>query len=91
MNIPFLRRPIIDRTELLVADEIALCGPFAELILASIGGFPLKSEAPLLRSLQARYFRAVRDIEPQPFVELSVVTAEQSTEREAFRESSNRV
>jgi branched-chain amino acid aminotransferase len=81
MNIPFVRRPI-DRTELLVADEIALCGTLAELILAtSIEGLPLNVEAPLLRSLQARYFRAVRNIEPHPFVELSVLTSRKTTDR----------
>ncbi len=74
MNIPFVRRPI-DRTELLVADEIALCGTLAELILVkSIEGLPLNEEAPILQSLQARYFRAVRNIDPHPFVELSVLT-----------------
>jgi branched-chain amino acid aminotransferase len=73
MNIPFLRRPI-DRTELLVADEIALCGTLAELILVkSIDGLLLDPGAPLLSSLQERYFMAVRDIRPHPFVKLSVV------------------
>ena len=71
MGIPFVRRPI-DRTELLVADEIALCGTLAELIVAtSIEGLALNAEAPLLSDLQARYFRAVRNIEPHPFVELT--------------------
>ena len=73
MDIPFVRRPI-DRTELLIADEIALCGTLAELILVtSIEGLPLNREAPLLRSLQERYFRAVRNIVPHPCVELSVL------------------
>jgi branched-chain amino acid aminotransferase len=71
MGIPFVRRPI-DRTELLIADEIALCGTLAELIVASsIEGLELNAEAPLLSSLQARYFRAVRNIDPHPFVELT--------------------
>lgn len=75
MDIPFVRRPI-DRTELLVADEIALCGTLAELILVkSIEGMPMSGEAPLLRSLQERYFSAVRNIDPHPFVELSVLTS----------------
>jgi branched-chain amino acid aminotransferase len=73
MAIPFVRRPI-DRTELLVADEIALCGTLAELILVrSVDGFPLSPQAPLLSSLQDRYFRAVRNIEPHSCMELSVV------------------
>jgi len=83
MNIPFARRPI-DRTELLVADEIALCGTLAELILiTSIEGLPLNGEAPLLRALQARYFRAVRNIEPHPFVELSVLNFRKAAGRKA--------
>ena len=35
MKIPFIRRPI-DRTELLVADEIAICGTLAELVLVDL-------------------------------------------------------
>lgn len=81
MDIPFVRRPI-DRTELLVADEIAICGTLAELIIVTtIEGFALNAEAPLLRALQARYFRAVRNIEPHPCVELSVLTTTQATAR----------
>jgi branched-chain amino acid aminotransferase len=74
MDIPFVRRPI-DRTELLVADEIALCGSLAELIIVeSIEGLPIKGDSPIFRSLQDRFFRAVRNIEPHPAVELSVLT-----------------
>jgi branched-chain amino acid aminotransferase len=77
MNIPFVRRPI-DRTELLVADEIAICGTLAELVLIkSIDGLPLNPKSRLLRSVQERFFRAARNIEPHPAVELSVMTAKQ--------------
>ena len=56
MNIPFIRRPI-DRTELLVADEIAICGTLAELVLVkTIEGLPLNENSNLLRSLQDRFF-----------------------------------
>lgn len=73
MGIPFVRRPI-DRTELLVADELALCGTLAELVsVRSIEGLALDPEAPVLRSVQARFFRAVRSIEPHPAIELSVL------------------
>lgn len=83
MDVPFVRRPI-DRTELLVADEIALCGTLAELILVtSIEGLPLNGEASLLGALQARYFRAVRNIEPHPFVELSVLNFRKAADRGA--------
>jgi branched-chain amino acid aminotransferase len=74
MNIPFVRRPV-DRTELLIADEIALCGTLAELILVkSIDGLLLNPAASLLSSLQSRYFRAVRNIEPHPLVNLTIVS-----------------
>jgi branched-chain amino acid aminotransferase len=48
LNIPFVRRPI-DRTELLVADEISICGTLAELTLVrSIDGQPLAEKEPIL-------------------------------------------
>jgi branched-chain amino acid aminotransferase len=71
MGISFIRRPI-DRTELLVADEIALCGTLAEVTLVkSIEGLPLMKEGRMLQSLQTRYLDAVRGLDPHPFVELS--------------------
>ena len=74
MDIPFVRRPI-DRTELLVADEIAICGTLAELVLVeSIDSLPLNPKSQLLRSLQDRFFRAARNIEPHPAVELTLVS-----------------
>jgi branched-chain amino acid aminotransferase len=74
MDIPFVRRPI-DRTELLVADEIAICGTLAELVLVeSVEGLALNPESRLLPSLQTRFFRAARNIEPHPSVELTVVS-----------------
>ena len=74
MNIPFIRRPI-DRTELLVADEIAICGTLAELVLVkTIDGLPLNAESNLLRSLQTRFFRAARNIEPHPAIELTIIS-----------------
>jgi branched-chain amino acid aminotransferase len=74
MKIPFIRRPI-DRTELLVADEIAICGTLAELVLVeSIDGLPLNSKSNLLDSLQTRFFRAARGVEPHPAVELTLMS-----------------
>ena len=72
-DMPFERRPI-DRTELLVADELALCGTLAELVpVKSIDGLPLDPASPILKSLQDRYFRVVRNLERIPGVELFVV------------------
>jgi branched-chain amino acid aminotransferase len=73
MGIPFVRRPI-DRTELIVADEIALAGTLAELtIVKTFQGRPLSPDSPIFSALQTRYFQAVRGIAPHPFVELSVL------------------
>jgi len=73
MGIPFVRRPI-DRTELLIADEIALCGTLAELpLVKSIEGQPLTEGSRLLCLLQARYLDAVRGINPHPAIELCTI------------------
>jgi branched-chain amino acid aminotransferase len=75
MQIPFVRRPV-DRTELLVADEIGICGTLAELAVAeSIESFTLSRESPILHALQRRYLEAVRGIELHPAVELSLIPA----------------
>ena len=72
LGIGFVRRPI-DRTELLVADELALCGTLAEMVpVASIEGNTLKSRSTLLATLQDRYFAAVRGREPHPSVQLTM-------------------
>lgn len=72
-GIAFVRRPI-DRTELLVADELGLCGTLAELtIVKSIEGYPLSVESPVLRALQARYFETVRGLSEDPSIDLTIV------------------
>jgi branched-chain amino acid aminotransferase len=77
MEIKFVRRPI-DRTELLVADELAICGTLAEVTLVkSIGGLEILKEASILGALQNRYFQTVRGGEPHPFVELSCFAPEE--------------
>lgn len=71
MGYRFIRQPI-DRTELLIADELALCGTLAEVVpIKSIEGLALPGQSPILQSLQTRYFDAVRGISPHPFVELT--------------------
>jgi branched-chain amino acid aminotransferase len=73
MGIAFIRRPI-DRTELLIADEIALCGTLAELpLVKSIEGQPMPGDSQVLSLLQKRYLDAVRGIDPHPAVELSIL------------------
>lgn len=71
LGIKFVRRPI-DRTELLVADEIATCGTLAEVTLVkTIEGLHLAKGDSILASIQTRYLQAVRGTDPHPCVELS--------------------
>ena len=73
MGIPFARRPI-DRTELLIADEIAICGTLAEIpLVKSIEGQLMPAESPILTALQTRLLNAVRGIDPHPVVELTML------------------
>ncbi len=73
-GIPFERRPI-DRTELVVADELAICGTLAEVVpVKMIEGRPLPASSPLLQELQTAYFRAVRGIAPHPDIDMTKVT-----------------
>ena len=73
LGISFTRRPI-ERTELLLADELALVGTIGEIIpVKTIDGFALSEESPVIRSLQTRYLRAIRGIEPHPSVERTIM------------------
>jgi len=71
LGIPFERRPI-DRTELYIADEIALAGTLAELQpVTSVDGHECTGKTQLLGTLQKRYRDAVKGIDPHPAVDLS--------------------
>ena len=73
LGISFTRRPI-ERTELLLADELALVGTIGEIIpVKTIDGFALSEESAVIRSLQTRYLRAIRGIEPHPSVERTIM------------------
>lgn len=77
MGIPFVRRPI-DRTELLVADELALCGTLTEVALVrSMDGFRLP-DPKIFAALQARYLDAVRGVIPHPAVVCGPIRLPQS-------------
>lgn len=81
LEITFIRRPI-DRTELLVADELALCGTLAEVTLVrSIDGAQLSTHSGILQTLQTRYFDAVRGVDPHPYVVCSDVLLSQGVAR----------
>jgi branched-chain amino acid aminotransferase len=70
LGIGFVRRPI-DRTELLIADELALCGTLAEVTLvASIDGLEVPFPTAIVKTLQSKYFAAVRGEEACPSLSL---------------------
>lgn len=72
LGIPFERRAV-DRTELYIAEEMALAGTLAELTpVISIDGYKLESREGLLERLAHRYHRAVKGIEPHPITDLSL-------------------
>jgi branched-chain amino acid aminotransferase len=73
MGVAFVRRPI-DRTELVIADELAICGTLAELpLVKSFEGQPMPASTPILGALQTRLLNALRGVEPHPAVELSMI------------------
>jgi branched-chain amino acid aminotransferase len=75
LGIKFTRRPI-DRTELLVADEIGICGTLCEVAVAtSIEGLALSKNSPVLGAIQRRYLDAVRGVDPHPLVELTALSS----------------
>lgn len=83
LNIPFVRRPV-DRTELLIADEVALVGTLAEVTLVrSIDGVEISKRWPILRLLQERYFDAVRGVTGHPSIAMTVVPRERIVSKEA--------
>lgn len=71
LGVKFTRRPI-DRTELLVADEIGICGTLCEVAVAtSIEGLVLSEKSPILGAIQRRYLETVRGFIPHSAVELT--------------------
>ncbi len=71
-GIAFARRPI-DRTELMVADEIASCGTLNDLVMISaLDSMPL-GPAPILTRLRKRYLEAVTGLRAHPMIEMSPV------------------
>lgn len=71
MGIPFVRRPV-ERSELLVADEIAAVGTLVEVTpVLSVDGLPLPPPR-LLTALRDRYRDAVTGADPHPAVDLSI-------------------
>lgn len=60
LGIPFVRRPI-ERTELLIADEIAICGTLAELVpVRAMDDNILNPHGPILSKIREKFFKTVR-------------------------------
>lgn len=73
----FTRRPI-DRTELLIADEVALVGSLAELVpVEEIDGFEIDPQGPILSKVRNKFFATVRGEEAELDAGFSFVPAEQ--------------
>lgn len=71
MSIPFERRPI-ERTELYIADELAMTGTLTEITqILSVDGNTCTGRTDLLGALQKRYRHAVAGVDPHPAVDLS--------------------
>lgn len=71
LTLDFSRRPI-DRTELLVADEICICGTLNEFVpVAEVDGHKFESAGPVLSAVRERFYDAVRGRCEQPGVTLS--------------------
>lgn len=69
-GIPFERRPI-DRSELLIADELAVCGTLAEITeVTAVDGQPLPRTGGLLTEVATAYLAAVRGTAPHPAITL---------------------
>jgi branched-chain amino acid aminotransferase len=69
MEIPFERRPI-ERTELIIADEIAFVGTLNEITLISEFEGDKLGEPEVLQRIAERYRRAVQGVEPHPAVDM---------------------
>jgi branched-chain amino acid aminotransferase len=76
MGIPFERRPV-DRTELMIAEEIGFVGTLHEITpVQSLDGQPL-GEAQVLNTIAERYLQAATGLNPHSAIDLSLVPPEE--------------
>lgn len=60
LGIDFVRRPV-ERTELLIAEELAVCGTLAEVVpVSAIDDMPVDPAGPVLEQVRKRFFDLVR-------------------------------
>ncbi|GIW87720.1 MAG: branched chain amino acid aminotransferase [Isosphaeraceae bacterium] len=73
LAIPYQERPI-ERTELLIADELALAGTLSELTpIEQLDHYRLPPQTPILNALSSRFWGAVRGVNPHPAIDLEPV------------------
>ncbi len=72
LGIPFGRRPV-DRTELRIADELALVGTLAEVAIVHRFEDREMPEAPILSQLRDEYFACARGLKANPIMSLTPV------------------
>ena len=71
LDVPFVRRPV-DRTELLVADEIGICGTLGGIQIAGvIDGEALSASSTVLETLQRAYVDAVQGRAPRDEIQMT--------------------
>jgi branched-chain amino acid aminotransferase len=84
MGISVVRRPI-DRTELMIADEMALVGTITEMTLVkSIDGLAISQPGPILGKLQKQYLDVVRGVTQHPSIEMTAVPKEKLVSKEVL-------
>jgi branched-chain amino acid aminotransferase len=77
-GIEVVQRPI-DRSELYIADELAVTGTITEITpITSIDDLELPSDSPVLDRLTARYRAAMTGSSPHPAAEMTVVVGAQA-------------
>jgi branched-chain amino acid aminotransferase len=80
LGIPFVRRPI-ERTELYIADEVALVGTLVEVTpVRSIDGFQVLKEHGVIARLQEEYLSAARGMTHSGLLDLSLRDVAQRTD-----------
>lgn len=72
LQIPFIRRPI-ERSELVIADELGFAGTLVELSPVTEIDSRVMPPAPILNRLAQRYMDAVTGVDPHPAVEFSII------------------
>jgi len=65
---------MIDHTELIIADELGICGTMTELVTTdSFDGFLLNQDSPLLPKIRERFFKIVRGEATDPAFVTTVI------------------